>query len=77
MRQWPSGLAMALTLKRARGYDKQDAPLLKQMHKMINSGKADNVPYAADAMAPKAVGKGKPASKSKRLEQKYMKKYKT
>jgi len=69
--------AKSITLKRARGYDKQDAPLLKQMHKMINSGKADNVPYAADAMAPKAVGKGKPASKSKRLEQKYMKKYKT
>ena len=64
------------TPKLTRGYSIQDAPLLKQMHNMIESGKADNVPYAADAVADKAVGKGKFASKSKRLEQGYMRKYK-
>lgn len=74
MQQWPSGLAMAPA--RARGYDNEDAPLLKQMHDMIESGKAGNVPYAADEVAPKAAGKSKTTSKSKRLERKYMKKYK-
>ena len=63
--------------KPPRGYKEQDAPLLEEMHNMIVSGKANNVPYAADAVASKAVGKGKEKSKSKRLEQKYMKEYKT
>ena len=78
MQQWPSSLAMPPALEgRARGRDKEDAPLLKQMHDMIESGKADNVPYAADEAAKNAAGKGKLTSKSKRLEQKYMKKYRT
>ena len=63
--------------KPPRGYKEQDAPLLEEMHNMIVSGKANNVPYAADAVASKAVGKGKEKSKSKRLEQKYMEEYKT
>ncbi len=75
MQQWPSGLAMAPA--RARGYDNEDAPLLKQMHDMIESGEADNVPYAADEAARNAVGKGTPTSKSKRLETKYMNKYRS
>ena len=63
------------TPKRTRGYFKKDAPLLEQMHQMIESKEADNVPYAADAVAKNAVGKGTFASKSKRLEQGYMRKY--
>ncbi len=63
--------------KPSRGYDKQDAPLLKEMHNMIVSGDVDNVPYAADAVVSKAAGKGKSVSRSKRLEQKYMRKYKS
>ena len=63
--------------KPSRGYDEQDKPLLEEMHNMIESGEVDNVPYAADAMVSKAVGKGNSVSKSKRLEQKYMRDYKS
>ena len=61
----------------ALSYDEQDAPLLKRMHEMITSRKADNVPYAADAVAAEAVGDSDVKSKSKRLEQKYLDKYRS
>ena len=63
--------------KPSQGYDEQDKPLLEEMHKMIEARDVDNVPYAADAVAPRAVGKGTITSKSKRLEGKYMRDYKS
>ena len=63
--------------KKQRGMAGQDAPLIEEMRRLIVSGEATGVPYAAYLMAPKAVGRKQTLveSKAKRLERRYMKKY--
>lgn len=57
------------------GYDSEDMPLVKEMHRLIKSGDASGIQDAALAVADRAPGKGDLASKVKRLYKKYAAKY--
>ena len=56
-----------ISSKRGNSYREKDLPLVAEMKRLIDSGNASGIDNAARAVCERAVGKGNPESKRKRL----------
>lgn len=53
------------------GYAQADAPLIEEMHRLLQEGTVGSVHAAAVQVTPEALGRGEPGAKVKRLSDRY------
>jgi hypothetical protein len=62
------------SLRKGRSFAEEDAPLIQEMHDLLQSGKARNPHDAAQAVVRRTTaGHGTPESKVRRLKDRYKK----